>query len=97
VTVPFELGTYFQVSAFAPMTPTEFEINFPGQSFYAYNNVNVSFQLFEADGVTPVPLFLAPQPSTFGLLLCGTLASFGFTVTRRLRKTHAKHCLRVLS
>ena len=63
----FTLGNTFAISfneAFAAYGDPLVE----GTGF-ANGAVNLNFQLFEADGKTPVTIFAAPEPDTFGLLL----------------------------
>lgn len=74
---PFELGTPFTISlsasAAGPCGPDgcpEGGASIPG------------FFLLEADGTTPVPFFVVPEPSTLGLLLLSLAACAGFYPAR---------------
>jgi hypothetical protein len=79
-TLPFELGTTFQVSALAPGA-TDLQLATNGSVIAVEDGVNVTFGLFDANGA-PVPFFAAPEPATYGLLLSGIAL---FPILRRRR------------
>ena len=70
-TVPFDLGSEFRISAFAGV-----EVSLEPNSFgspHGYEDGIVIFRLLESDGTTPVAFSSTPEPSSWGLLLCGLM------------------------
>jgi hypothetical protein len=70
-TLPFELGSQFQVSASATADVSNC---FVGSVGCPFGLVYAPFSLFEANGTTPVPFSIMPEPSAWGLLLLGLTA-----------------------
>jgi len=68
--LPFELGIPFEMSVAAPVEPSGVLImpGDHGEGGIAF--VTLTFSLFESDGTTAVGFYPAPEPSTYGLLLC---------------------------
>ena len=74
-TVPFDLGVPFQVNA----SSNDFESSlYNAETHIAHGNTDavVTFRLLEANGTTPVPFSVIPEPSTWGMLFLG-LAAYG--------------------
>jgi hypothetical protein len=67
-TVPFDLGTTFQVSVGANT------LHLQGGAQPYNDEAQVTFSLFEADGTTPVAFTAVPEPSYSGLILAVALA-----------------------
>jgi hypothetical protein len=93
-TLPFDLGTGFQISAFAggsasvtPSSPTL------GSAQGGQASVT-SFRLFEANGTTPVPFSAVPEPSNWGLLIISIslclAAAKTFSFSLRLNTKHGQ-------
>ena len=76
--LPFELGTPFTVSLLASADAGTGACMYSPGCPQGGADIEI-FQLFEADGTTPVPLIPVPvpEPSTFGLLLVSFLACCG--------------------
>lgn len=82
-TVPFELGTTFQVSVATGAGAG------PGSSQGGHDGeAQLVFNIFDANGA-PVPFALAPEPSTWALFSLGTL-SVGWFVRQRRRREQPK-------
>jgi len=82
--VPFTLGNSFSLQfADTLMAYGDPLVQGPG---FASNTVFLNFQLFEADGRTPVALYAAPEPGTFGLLLT-SVVGLGIVVVRTRPKS----------
>jgi hypothetical protein len=72
-TVPFDLGSKFQVSTSADVD-VSLEPGPFGNTIHGSDDAIVVFRLLEADGKTPVPFSAMPEPATWGLLLFGLAA-----------------------
>lgn len=79
-TVPFELGVPFQVTA----SSNDSESSLDTSTSIAHGNTDaiVTFRLLEADGTTPVPFSVIPEPSAWALSLAGFVA-LGFCLRSR--------------
>lgn len=84
-TVPFNLGSGFQVSTSADIEAL-LEPNNAGASFSGGDDALVIFRLLESDGTTLVPFSATPEPASWALLLFGLTA--GWLVYRRRQRTH---------
>ena len=82
-TVPFDLGSEFQVSVSANAAVAVSSA--PGSSRGHDDDSQVVFRLLESDGATPVPFSVTPEPSTWGLLLCGLAIGACLVPRKRLR------------
>lgn len=80
--VPFTLGTSFALQ-FSELLTSNGDPFVEGPGF-ASGTASFRFQLFEADGTTPVTVYAAPEPGTLGLLLLSSLG-FGLAVFRANR------------
>jgi hypothetical protein len=71
-TLPISLGTEFYVTSDASGSIAG---NFAFNNYaFASGTSDITFQLFEADGKTPVKFFAVPEPSTYSTLLLGLSA-----------------------
>jgi hypothetical protein len=82
-TVPFDLGSDFQVSVDANVTES---LDAGASGIVDHGTVSsiVTFRLLEADGSTPVAFSTVPEPATAGFLLLG-IAAISFQLVRKLR------------
>lgn len=88
-TVPFDLGSGFQVSTSAGVKEFLEPTSDPccgGGSAHGYDDALIVFRLLESDGATPVPFSATPEPATWALLLFGLGATW-LAGTKR-RRTH---------
>ena len=85
-TVPFDLGSAFQISTSAGVEESLEPTSDPccGGSAHGYDDALIVFRLLEADGTTPVPFTTTPEPATWGLLLFGFAAGC-LTYRKRLQ------------
>jgi len=79
-TIPWELGTPF---VFSYLVTGGGSGDGQGDTRLIYD-----FRFFEADGVTPVNVFVVPEPATLSMGLVG-LAAFGTCCRRRIRLTNS--------
>lgn len=82
-TVPFNLGSEFQIS-----TSADVEESLEPSPFgdpHGSDDAIVVFRLLEADGTTPVPFSATPEPSSWGLLLFGLAIGMCLMSRRRIR------------
>lgn len=80
--VPFTLGDNFSFKFSEAFLATgDPFVQGPG---FASGTANFTFQLFEADGTTPVALYAAPEPGTLGLLII-SFVGFGIVALRGRR------------
>lgn len=72
-TVPFYLGSGFQISTSASVEEFLDATSDPccGGSAHGYDDALIVFRLLESDGTTPVPFTSTPEPASWGLLLIG--------------------------
>jgi hypothetical protein len=82
-TLPFDLGSPFQVSVSTSTGPISAVC---GEDLCPNGEVKVVFSLLEANGTTPVPFFVTPEPSTCGLVFVGLAAGTWFLFRRDCRR-----------
>jgi hypothetical protein len=80
-TVPFDLGSAFQVSVSANSAAAAISSSLGAIKGRDAESI-VVFRLLESDGTTPVPFSATPEPATWGLLLFG-LAGAWFVSRKR--------------
>ncbi len=78
-TLPFDLGSVFSISTSANAAITNGLADFSNKSS---GDADLTFLLLESDGKTSVPLFVTPEPSTWGLFLFGIVACSWLTAKR---------------
>ena len=81
-TVPFDLGTDFEVAVSSDTNLSS--AGFSQPEFVSIRST-ISFSLLEADGTTAVPLFVVPEPVTWKILGLGFVAGVCFRVGRKRR------------